>query len=200
MADKYLGQRNAVTIGGFTMMAGQLMLFAVNNYVGLYIGLFLIIIGNGFFKPNISTLVGGLYEDGDDRRDAAFSIFYMGINLGAFMAPLVVGFLTDNLFAANKVNEFGEVVMSYGYRYGFLAAAIGMFIGQMLFNTLGNKYLGDIGSKPGGSVVNGMTAEELAVNNKKPLTKEEKDRIIVIFVIFVLLFSSGQVLNKPVLH
>lgn len=193
LADKYLGQRHAVTIGGFTMMAGQLMLFAVNNYVGLYIGLFLLIIGNGFFKPNISTLVGGLYEDGDDRRDAAFSIFYMGINLGAFMAPLVIGFLTDSLFATHKMNEFGEVVMSYGYRYGFLAAAVGMLFGQLLFNTLGNKYLGEIGLKPGGSMVNGITAEELAANNKKPLTKEERERIIVIFVIFVfaIFFWAG---------
>jgi len=194
LADKYLGQRHAVTIGGFTMMAGQLMLFALNTHVGLYIGLFLLIIGNGFFKPNISTLVGGLYEDGDDRRDAAFSIFYMGINLGAFMAPLVIGYLTDGLFAVKGISELGEtVILSYGYRYGFLAAAIGMFLGQMLFNTLGNKYLGEIGMKPGGSMVNSMSAEELAIKNKQPLTKEERQRVIVIFVIFVfaIFFWAG---------
>lgn len=194
LADKYLGQRHAVTIGGFTMMAGQLMLFALNTHVGLYIGLFLLIIGNGFFKPNISTLVGGLYEDGDERRDAAFSIFYMGINLGAFMAPLVIGYLTDGLFAVKEINELGEtIIVSYGYRYGFLAAAIGMFLGQMLFNTLGNKYLGEIGMKPGGSMANGMSAEELAIKNKQPLTKEERQRVIVIFVIFVfaIFFWAG---------
>jgi proton-dependent oligopeptide transporter, POT family len=77
LADKFLGQRISITIGGITMMFGQLTLFAINTQFGMYLGLFLLIIGNGFFKPNISTLVGGLYKDGDDRRDSAFSIFYM---------------------------------------------------------------------------------------------------------------------------
>ncbi|MGL4596308.1 MAG: oligopeptide:H+ symporter, partial [Bacteroidia bacterium] len=75
LADNFLGQRKAITIGGITMMLGQIALFAMNNQVGLYIGLLLLIIGNGFFKPNISTLVGRLYEPGDTRRDSAFSIF-----------------------------------------------------------------------------------------------------------------------------
>ena len=86
LADKYLGRRNAITIGGLLMMCGQFTLFAINTHMGLYAGLFLLIIGNGFFKPNISTLIGGLYKDGDERRDSAFSIFYMGINLGALLA------------------------------------------------------------------------------------------------------------------
>ncbi len=102
LADKYLGQRLSITIGGLTMMVGQLILFSIGSHTGLYLGLFLLIIGNGFFKPNISTLVGGLYKDGDERRDSAFSIFYMGINLGAFLAPLVIGFLTDKGFWGRK--------------------------------------------------------------------------------------------------
>ena len=69
LADKYLGQRLSITIGGLTMMVGQLILFSIGSHTGLYLGLFLLIIGNGFFKPNISTLVGGLYKDGDERRD-----------------------------------------------------------------------------------------------------------------------------------
>ena len=108
LADKYLGQRLAVTIGGITMMFGQFALFLMNNMTGLYIGLFLLIIGNGFFKPNISILVGNLYKDGDERRDSAFSIFYMGINLGALIAPIVIGVLTDDIFAAKDNN--GEII------------------------------------------------------------------------------------------
>lgn len=193
LADKYLGQRHAITIGGITMMLGQLTLFAFNTHVGLYSGLLLLIIGNGFFKPNISTLVGGLYEEGDVRRDSAFSIFYMGINLGAFLAPLVIGFLTDNLFAVDKTNELGEVVVSYGYRYGFLAAAVGMFLGQIFFNSLAGKYLGNLGLRPGSLQSNAIAADAPPVDIKKPLTKDEKERITVIFVLFAfaIFFWAG---------
>lgn len=146
LADKFIGQRNAITIGGIVMMFGQFTLFALNSHMGMYLGLFLLIIGNGFFKPNISTLVGGLYPQGDDRRDSAFSIFYMGINIGALIAPLIIGLLTDNLFATK--DAAGHIV-AYGYRYGFLAAGIGMLIGQILFNTFAKKYLGNLGLRPG---------------------------------------------------
>jgi POT family proton-dependent oligopeptide transporter len=189
LADKFLGQRISITIGGITMMFGQLTLFAINTQFGMYLGLFLLIIGNGFFKPNISTLVGGLYKDGDDRRDSAFSIFYMGINLGAFLAPLIVGLLTDKLFAT--VDETGKI-MAYGYRYGFLAAAVGMFFGQILFNMLAHKYLGELGKRPGS--LNASSLDE--VNPKdlnQPLSKEEKDRIKVIFIffLFAIFFWAG---------
>lgn len=191
LADKYLGQRLSITIGGLTMMVGQLILFSIGSHTGLYLGLFLLIIGNGFFKPNISTLVGGLYKDGDERRDSAFSIFYMGINLGAFLAPLVIGFLTDNIFAVK--DETGNNIISYGYRYGFLAAAIGMFLGQIAFNMLAQKYLGDLGKKPGSlnSTPNADTGEVADPN--KPLTKAEKQRIAVIFVyfLFAIFFFAG---------
>ncbi len=192
IADKWLGQRHAITIGGITMMLGQLTLFAVNTHAGLFTGLGLLIIGNGFFKPNISTLVGGLYEEGDEKRDSAFSIFYMGINLGAFMAPLVVGFLTDNLFAGTVTSETGEVIISYGYRYGFLAAAVGMFLGQIFFNSLAQKYLGNIGKRPGSLQASAINLEA-PVDTKKPLTKEERQRITVIFVLFVfaIFFWAG---------
>jgi len=192
IADKWIGQRHAITIGGITMMLGQLTLFAFNTHAGLFAGLGLLIIGNGFFKPNISTMVGGLYEEGDVRRDSAFSIFYMGINLGAFMAPLVVGFLTDNLFAGTVTNEAGEVIMSYGYRYGFLAAAVGMCLGQIFFNTLAQKYLGNIGKRPGSLQASAINLEA-PVDPNKPLTKEEKQRITVIFVLFVfaIFFWAG---------
>ena len=177
LADKYLGQRLAVTIGGITMMFGQFALFLMNNMTGLYIGLLLLIIGNGFFKPNISILVGKLYKDGDERRDSAFSIFYMGINLGALIAPIVIGVLTDDIFAAK--DNSGEII-SYGYRYGFLASSIGMLLGQVVFNLLAPKYLGVIGTKP---VVKFEKQEE--GQQVDTLNKEEKDKISVIFILFL---------------
>ena len=86
----------------------------------LYTGLVLLIIGNGFFKPNISVIVGHLYEPGDPRKDSAFTIFYMGINVGAFFAPLLTGYMA----------------LTYGYRYGFLVAGIGMLIGLLVMLVL----------------------------------------------------------------
>lgn len=185
LSDKYLGQRKAITIGGITMALGQFTLFAMHSKTGLYLGLLLLIIGNGFFKPNISTLVGKLYTDGDGRRDGAFTIFYMGINVGAFLAPLVCGTLAENIFATKE----GAEIIHYGFRYGFLAAGIGMVIGQILFNTLSQKYLGDIGKAP---VVNAKSGEHKQANNA-PLTKKEKERTAVIFILaaFVVFFWAG---------
>jgi proton-dependent oligopeptide transporter, POT family len=187
LADNFLGQRKAITIGGITMMIGQLALFAMNNQAGLYIGLLLLIIGNGFFKPNISTLVGRLYEPGDTRRDSAFSIFYMGINLGAFLAPLVIGLFAEDLFAVK--NADGSI-MSYGYKYGFLIAGIGMFLGQVLFNALAAKYLGDIGKYPASK---DKSNPQLTEGASSTLTKEEKQRTTVIFILtaFVVFFWAG---------
>jgi len=193
LADRYLGKRLAVMIGGVTMMLGQFTLFGLNSTTGLYIGLLLLIIGNGFFKPNISTLVGGLYKDGDSRRDAAFTIFYMGINLGAMIAPLVIGVVTDNMFATT--NEDGSI--SYGYRYGFLVSGIGMLLGQVIFNLLGPKYLGDLGTRPIGAVSDSSVTESLKSVNPETGEvldeKEEKQRISVIFILllFAVFFWAG---------
>lgn len=137
LSDRYLGRRLAITMGGITMAVGNFLLFAVQSTTGLYLGLVLLIIGNGFFKPNISTLVGELYPENDKRRDAAFTIFYMGINVGALFAPLICGYLAEEHFKTAL-----DGVEMYGFKYGFLAAAIGMVIGQIAFNLLGNRYLG----------------------------------------------------------
>ncbi|MDE8565614.1 peptide MFS transporter [Anoxybacillus rupiensis] len=182
LSDRFLGRRLAITIGGIIMAVGNLILFAVNTKLGLYTGLLLLIIGNGFFKPNISTLVGELYGPNDKRRDAAFTIFYMGINIGAFFAPLICGFLAEDYF---KTTVNG--VVQYGFKYGFLAASIGMIIGQVFFNLLGNRYLGEIGKKPIGKQKTASTAP------KEPLTKKEKQRIRVILILmcFVVFFWAG---------
>lgn len=125
LADKYLGARKAVLAGGIFISIGHLLIALVEgpqgaqgNYLnGFYLGLAFIIIGTGFLKANISVLVGQLYPRDDTRRDGAFSIFYMGINLGAFIGPLLVGYL-------------GERV---GWSYGFGAAGIGMLLGLAVF-------------------------------------------------------------------
>jgi proton-dependent oligopeptide transporter, POT family len=198
IADRFIGQRKAITIGGITMFFGQLVLFAMNSHVGLAIGLFLLILGNGLFKPNISTMVGQMYRDGDDRRDSAFSIFYMGINLGAFLAPLIAGSLAEDWFAVKGVGEDGaQVILSYGFKYGFLAAAIGMALGQIVFNLLAKKYLLEIGEAPAKSETVEVSEMIDDVQNiskdKKGLTREEKQRITVIFILtfFVIFFWAG---------
>ena len=116
LADRVLGQRIAVVIGGLLMAAGQLLL-TVEVEWAFYFALALLICGNGFFKPNISTMVGSLYKHRDPRRDDGFNIFYMGINLGAAMSPLLCGYV-------------GE---TWGWHYGFGLAAIGMLIGLAVF-------------------------------------------------------------------
>ena len=190
LADKFIGQRRSILIGGIIMMLGQFSLFASATYGPefTWLGLGMLIIGNGFFKPNISTLVGRLYAQGDPRRDSAFTIFYMGINLGAFLAPLVCGYLAEDYFATKAVVDGKEVVTHYAFQYGFLAAGIGMGLGQIMFNSLAKKYLGDIGLRPvNAEIVGGQVVKDA------PLTKEEKDRLSVIAIIslFVIIFWAG---------
>ena len=211
LSDRYLGQRKSILIGGFIMVLAQFLLFAPELFttvspnltpeqlahnqfigrVGLFAGLFLLIIGNGFFKPNISSIVGDLYEPGDRRLDSAFSIFYMGINLGAVIAPLIVGLLADNVFATTFVDANGVTQITHGYRYGFLAAAVGVLLGQLLFVLLSNKYLGNIGMEPKGAA---KLAESSTEEVKVPLTRQEKERIVVIFIFFffAVFFFAGM--------
>lgn len=143
IADNYLGQRRSILIGGLLMAAGQFTLFAGTGSWLTYLGLLLIILGNGYFKPNISSIVGRLYPAGDTRRDSAFTIFYMGINLGAAIAPLVCGYLAEDYFAKKDAETMK--VIEYAFQYGFLAAGIGMVLGQILFNALSQSLLGDLG-------------------------------------------------------
>jgi len=140
LADKVLGQRKAIYIGGLLMALGQFSLAASVAYTGeiassqqflLDLGLGLLIMGNGFFKPNISTIVGSLYEANDPRKDSAFTIFYMGINLGAFFSPLVCGALG----------------ISLGWEYGFGSAGLGMLLGIVFFFFRAHT-LGDAGFPP----------------------------------------------------
>jgi len=131
LSDRYLGNRRSIITGSMLMAIGQFLMFFSASVSGsmaltlMWAGLTFLIIGNGFFKPNISTMVGQLYPQGDRRVDSAFTIFYMGINLGAFFSPLICGTL------AEKVD----------YKWGFLAAGVGMVIGMFTFLASKNKLL-----------------------------------------------------------
>ena len=185
IADNWLGQRKAVILGGLVMAAGQFMLAAPLDTLGtsgafslpllgiafpetpasFYLGLVLMCVGNGFFKPNISTMVGDLYPQGDARRDGAFVIFYMGINVGAFLAPLVCSTLGED--------------PAYGWRVGFFAAGIGMLLSVVIQLAFAQRYIGDVGRVPAAH-----RSLALAGGIKQPLTQVERDRLRVIFVIF----------------
>ena len=125
VSDRILGSRKTVFYGGILIMLGHIALATPFGQVALYLSIALIIFGTGFLKPNISDMVGGIYEKEDDRRDAGFSIFVFGINLGAFVAPYLVGYL------GQEVN----------FHLGFSLAAIGMFFGLVKYVMDGKKYL-----------------------------------------------------------
>lgn len=179
LADTFLGQRRAIVFGAIMMAMGQFTLALPHAmFPGLvdlvfYVGLALLIAGNGMFKPNISTMVGDLYEQGDHRRDGAFTIFYMGINLGALLAGFVAG----------------AVAAEWGWQAGFVAAGIGMLISLLIQALLSQRYLGDIGRVPAAQ----RAAAQRSAAQKAPLTKQEVDRIKVILVmgLFTIIFWAG---------
>ncbi|MCB0497298.1 MAG: peptide MFS transporter [Cyclobacteriaceae bacterium] len=122
-ADKYLGYRYAIMLGAVLMAIGEFMILG-GNETWLLIGMGSIIVGNGYFKANISTIVGKLYEEGDPRRDSGFTIFYIGINVGAFLATTVVAYI-------------GE---TYGFKYGFALAGVGMLAAFFIFWAFRDRY------------------------------------------------------------
>ncbi len=161
LADRILGQKKTVMLGGILLCFGHIIL-AFDSMETFYTGLALIVLGVGALKPNISTMVGGLYKQGDGRRDTAFTIFYVGINIGAFTAPILVGLV-------------GEV---YNWHYGFGLAGIGMAIGQIVY-VYGQKYLKGIGDL--------IPRQKVSQNHKKiTLTAIEKDRLIVLLLSFII--------------
>ncbi|MEE9348504.1 MAG: peptide MFS transporter [Flavobacteriaceae bacterium] len=163
IADKWLGQKKTVMLGGFLLVLGHLTL-AIPQSWAFFTGLVLIILGVGGLKPNISTMVGGLYKKGDIRRDGGFTIFYIGINIGAFLASITVGF----------------VAYYYGWHYGFGLAGIGMILGQAVY-MWGQKFLVHVGNFIGDK--NSDIDPEIA---KKPLSKIEIDRVVVLLISFLI--------------
>lgn len=228
LADRYWGNRKSIFLGGITMAAGQFMMFVSGWFFEdkafaitmMWTGLTLLIVGNGFFKPNISTMVGQLYTKEDKRVDGAFTIFYMGINLGAFFSPLVCGGLGDTGNPAD-------------FKWGFLAACIGMIISIISFELLKKKHIKDPNGEPVGTqvkksdikvlglilgsiglifflmnfkqifktdfdiifylIVGAFILSPVMILSDKSITPIERNRIIVIFVLafFVIFFWSA---------
>jgi dipeptide/tripeptide permease len=164
IADKWLGQKKTVMIGGLLLCIGHGTL-AIPSETAFFTGLILIILGVGCLKPNISTMVGGLYKQGDPRRDKGFTIFYIGINIGAFLASILVGF----------------VAYYWGWHAGFGLAGIGMVLGQIVYMA-GQKHLKHVGNFIGKS-----EDPEVIAAAKKPLSKIEKDRVIVLILSFLII-------------
>lgn len=198
IADRYWGNRRSIIVGGMLMAFGQFLMFlsasfvqpaikeaegmidpTVNNQLAIICmmgGLFLLILGNGFFKPNISTMVGSLYRPDDQRKDSAFTIFYMGINVGATLGPLTCG-----IFEGDYLNPMR-------FKWAFLCACIAMLASTLIFYLLKNKYLMDyegnaIGTRP-------KLQEK---TERQQLTRKEKQHIVVIFIIaaFVIFFWAA---------
>ncbi len=198
IADRYWGNRRSIIVGGMLMAFGQFLMFlsasfvqpaikeaegmidpTVNNQLAIICmmgGLFFLILGNGFFKPNISTMVGSLYRPDDQRKDSAFTIFYMGINVGATLGPLTCG-----IFEGDYLNPMR-------FKWAFLCACIAMLASTLIFYLLKNKYLMDyegnaIGTRP-------KLQEK---TERQQLTRKEKQHIVVIFIIaaFVIFFWAA---------
>ena len=163
VADNLLGQKKTVMFGGLFLCLGHGIL-AFDNELSFYVGCGFIILGVGALKPNISSMVGGLYPKGDERRDLGFYIFYLGINLGAFFAPLLCGWV-------------GE---TYNWHYGFALAAIGMAIGQVTYY-YGQPYLEGVGE------LAFSNSEEKKQLKEKKLTQIEIDRVKVLLISFLMI-------------
>ena len=177
LADNYLGQRKSVIIGGLLMAVGQFTLAAAipGNLNLFYVGLVILVLGNGFFKPNISTMVGDLYEEGDARRDGAFTIFYMGINAGAFLAPLVCSTLGED-----PGPRLGLRVLRRRRRHG----PVGDHPARCLH---------DATSPTSAPCPRPSARSPSPAASTRPLTPDEVDRLRVIFMlfIFVVLFWAA---------
>jgi POT family proton-dependent oligopeptide transporter len=161
LADKIFGARRAVLLGGIIIACGHYSM-AINSKLTFFAGLVLIACGTGLLKPNISAMVGQLYSDNDKRRDAGFSIFYMGINLGAFLSPIVVGFLAQGAWFKNFLASMG-MNPNASWHWGFGAAGVGMTLGIVQY-LLGGKKLASVGNKPEPSTVESKVDQKAGVD------------------------------------
>eukprot|EP00833_Pecoramyces_ruminatium_P011615 jgi/Orpsp1_1/1185647/evm.model.c7180000094727.1 len=202
ISDKFWGNRKSIITGGILMAIGQFLMFFsacfvqqtkdskegaidpnVNNTLSailLVVGLFFLIFGNGFFKPNISVMVGDLYEPDDNRKDSAYTIFYMGVNLGAFIAPLICG-----AFSPEDKDNWRNPT---GYKWGFFCAGLGMILSIVVFSIFKNKYIKtpeglQIGLSPDKDEVKAKRAEESELVEKQKKAeageKEEEEEVKV---------------------
>ncbi|MGI6393478.1 MAG: peptide MFS transporter [bacterium] len=172
VADKLLGQRRSVYLGGLLLCAGHLLL-AYPPETAFFAALGLIVLGVGLLKPNISTMVGELYPDGDSAKAAGFTIFYMGINIGAFFSGIAVGWLA----------------YKYGWHYGFALAGIGMVIGQIVYAS-GQKYLGNAGLKRK-AILEG-DSKKVIKQRLTPLEKRKVGLVVFSFLIVIVFWAAFE--------
>lgn len=184
IADKYWGNRRSIVVGALVMALGQFLLFLSACYYHqvdiakwlMFCGLGLLIMGNGFFKPNISTMVGRLYSEDDKRKDSAFTIFYMGVNVGSTFAPLICGLI-------------GNTGHPEDFKWGFLASCIGMIIGAVVFQIFKNKYICDPEGNPVG-IAPGRKTDNTDTERKDAGKLSARSVIAIIStVVLTLLFS-----------
>ena len=186
IADRWWGNRKSILAGGAIMALGQFIMFLSATFWEdpalshplLWAGLGVIIAGTGLFKANIASMVGSLYAPGDAKKDSAFTIFYMGINIGAFLAPLIAGGLGDTGDPAD-------------FRWGFLSAAVGMAIGTVIFQLYKDRHIVDAEGRPLGlPPAERREAGHDTAAHDEPLTREDGERIAVIFILsfFVIFF------------
>lgn len=157
LADRYFGQRKCITAGAILMSIGLFILaFGGDNL--FLLSLFLMVCANGCFKSNISSVLGLLYGEDNDKKDSAFTVFYMGINFGAFLSPLVCG----------------TIAIKYGFNWGFASAGVGMLIGLTLYKVFEHKLLGDKGLKP---II--KKAEEIQIQ------EQENSKLLALFILMI---------------
>ncbi|HEV8367920.1 MAG TPA: peptide MFS transporter [Pyrinomonadaceae bacterium] len=186
IADYFLGARLAVLVGGIIISFGHFSM-VFHSMTSFYLGMTLIAIGTGFLKPNISAMVGGLYKENDPRRDSGFSIFYMGINIGAVLAPLVIGYFAQGETFKRFLMARGFEPTS-GWHWGFGAAGVGMIIGLIVF-VISRRQLANVGTQ----VKKRSTSKAANVTADQPLTGNDWKRIaaILIFFTFTMLFWAA---------
>jgi len=187
IADRWWGNRRSILAGGAIMALGQFIMFLSASFYQdeglshmlLWTGLGVIIAGTGLFQANIASMVGSLYAPGDRRKDSAFTIFYMGINIGAFLAPLVAGGLGDTGDPAD-------------FRWGFLSAAIGMAVGTLVFQVFKDKHIVDANGHALGLPPADRHQSQKGAHNE-PMVREDWERVGVIFILsfFVIFFWAA---------
>jgi POT family proton-dependent oligopeptide transporter len=188
IADRWWGNRRSILVGGAIMALGQFLMFLSARFYAdpalshplLWTGLGVIIAGTGLFKANIASMVGSLYAPDDRRKDSAFTIFYMGINIGAFLAPLVAGGLGDT----GRPEDF---------QWGFLSAAIGMAVGTLIFQLNKDRHIVDADGRPLGLPPAERTEASADSGHDVPLRRDDYERIAVIFILsfFVVFFWAA---------
>lgn len=208
IADRFFGNRNCILLGGLMMAGGQLLLFTSASVFDANIGLAntlmwsalgVIIFGNGFFKPNISSMVGSLYPKQEKTKlDTAFTIFYMGINIGAFLGQFICPFLGD----VKDANGLRDV---HAFKWGFLAAAIAMLIGTVVFFVLKNKYVVTPEGKPIGGLPSKNDASDYEEGEAQKANFSPLSLVIAViaFIVLYLLFhytTSGDNIVKTVIY